>query len=138
MKFFFDENFPKAAAKLLNEGGHECVDIRGTDKEGSEDIAVFRMAQQQAAVFLTTDRDFFHTVPHIEGLHHGVVVFALRQPDRKSILKRLKWFLDNFEDTDMKNRVFELRDRSYVVFPSLTEDPSVAGEQAGNFLEHNQ
>jgi hypothetical protein len=138
MKFFLDENFPKAAVGLLRERGHECADIRGTNQEGSEDTTIFRIAQRQAAVFLTTDRDFFHTVPHIEYVHHGVVVFALRQPDRKSILKRLEWFLDNFGDTDLKNRVFELRDRTYVVFPSLAGDPSAAGEQVDSPLGHDR
>ena len=66
MKFFFDENFPRAAAGLLDARGHEWADIRGTDQEGSDDTTIFRMAQQQGAVFLTTDRDFFHTVPHLQ------------------------------------------------------------------------
>jgi hypothetical protein len=43
MKFFLDENFPRAAAELLGVRGHECIDIRGTEKEGSEDAAIFSM-----------------------------------------------------------------------------------------------
>jgi hypothetical protein len=35
MKFFLDENFPKAAKALLHKAGHEVVDVRGTDREGS-------------------------------------------------------------------------------------------------------
>jgi len=116
MKFFLDENFPKAAVRSLQERGHEWIDIRGTDQEGAEDTTLFRWAQQQGAVLLTTDRDFFHTVPHVEKSHHGVVVVALRQPNRRSILSRLEWFLDRFGDTDIRNKVFELRDRTYVVW----------------------
>jgi predicted nuclease of predicted toxin-antitoxin system len=117
MKFFLDENFPKSAAVLLGARGHECFDIRGTDMEGCDDIAIFRIAQQHAAVFLSTDRDFFHTIPHIERQHYGVVVVALRQPDRRSIMSRLEWFLDHFENEDVSNTVFELRDRTYVRLP---------------------
>jgi predicted nuclease of predicted toxin-antitoxin system len=124
MKFFFDENFPKAAGKLLRKHGHEWIDIRGTDQEGSDDRTIFDDAQRQEAVFLTTDRDFFHTVPHLGDPHCGVVVIALRQPNRDNILDRLKWFLDHFGDADLKNRAFELRDRTYVVFPSLPENSS--------------
>ncbi len=110
MRFFFDENFPKAAGPLLVAHGHEWIDIRGTNREGSDDVAIFRWAQQQCAVLLTTDRD-----PHLEESHHGVVVVALRQPNRRSILKRLEWFLEHFiKDKDMANRVLELRDRTYV------------------------
>jgi predicted nuclease of predicted toxin-antitoxin system len=122
MKFFFDENFPKAAAQLLGARGHEWADIRGTDQEGSPDTTIFRLAQQQGAIFLTTDRDFFHTVPHLEKSHYGVVVVALRQPNRRSILTRLEWFLDRFGDTDIDNKVIELRDRTYVVFPNPAVD----------------
>lgn len=123
MRFFFDENFPKAAGPLLLVRGHEWVDIRGSENEGC-DIAIFRLAQLQNAVFLTTDRDFFHTIPHLEKNHHGVVVVALRQPNRKSILKRLEWFLDHYEEKDIINRVFELRDLSYIIFPNSMFPPS--------------
>jgi len=36
-------------------------------------------------VFLTTDRDFFHTIPHIHDKHAGIIVIALRQPNRSTI-----------------------------------------------------
>ena len=71
-------------------------------------------------------RQDFDTIPHTEPRHHGVVVVALRQPDRQSILNRLAWFLDRFGNSDLRNRAFELRDRTYLVFPSLPEDPSQA------------
>jgi len=117
MKFFLDENFPKAVAELLASRGHECVDIRGTENEGCDDSTVFRIAQEHGAVFLTTDRDFFHTIPHIERSHCGIVVVALHQPNRQSILTRLEWFLERFGNSELKDKVFELRDNTYVVFP---------------------
>jgi predicted nuclease of predicted toxin-antitoxin system len=125
MKFFFDENFPKAAGLLLAARGHKWFDIRGTEQEGAGDTAIFGLAQEEGAVFLTTDRDFFHTVPHVVKSHHGVVVVALLQPNRQAILRRVEWFLDHFEDSDMRDRVFELRDRTYVVFPNPPAGPVV-------------
>lgn len=121
MRFFFDENFPKAAGSFICERGHEVIDIRGTDQEGADDAAIFRLAQEKAAVFLTTDRDFFHTVPLLVKNHQGVVVVALRQPNRRRILERLEWFLEHFEEIDISNKVFELRDHTYVVHPMLGE-----------------
>jgi predicted nuclease of predicted toxin-antitoxin system len=88
MKFSLDENFPKAAAGVLERLGHEVFDLRGTGREGSPDAEIFTDAQLQGAVFLTTDRDFFHTIPHLHAEHHGVVVIALRQPNRAAILEK--------------------------------------------------
>ena len=60
MRFFLDENFPKAAVGLLEDMGHEVFDLRGSGREGLPDPDIFAEAQRCAAVFLTTDRDFFH------------------------------------------------------------------------------
>jgi predicted nuclease of predicted toxin-antitoxin system len=119
MRFFLDENFPKTARALLSKEGHESVDIRGTDKEGSNDHDLFRMAQDSNAVFLTTDKDFFHTIPHLCPTHRGVVVVALHQPNRESILARLSWLLAHLTAEQIEGRVFLLRDASYVVYPPL-------------------
>ena len=85
MTFFLDENFPKAAIPLLVDLGHETIDIRGSTSEGCPDDAIFSQAQSAEAVFLTTDRDFFHTIPHLFESHAGVIVVALRQPSRRAI-----------------------------------------------------
>ena len=120
MRFFLDENFPKAAVALLISLGHKVDDIRGTDREGSTDAT---MAQMRSAAFLTTDRDFFHTVPFTVPQHHGVVVVAHRQPNRARIVRRIAWFMERFGKSDLRNRVYELRDRTHVVFsnPSSAE-----------------
>lgn len=119
MRFMLDENFPKAAAAMLRSAGHEVFDIRGTDDEGIDDDALFQMAQKAGAVLLTTDRDFFHTVPHLHEFHCGVVVIALRQPNRAAILSRLEWALSNIAASDFLNRVFQLRDKSWLAYPSI-------------------
>ncbi len=121
MKFFLDENFPKNAVALLAARGHQWMDIRGTDLEGADDDVIFTKAQEEGAVFPTTDPDFFHTVPLRVKNHHGVVVVALRQPNRQRILSRLAWFLDYFENTTFKNKTLELRDRTYVMYPNPEE-----------------
>lgn len=117
MKFFLDENFPRTAFDTLRRLGHEAVDVRGTQNEGADDTAIFDLAQEQKAIFLTTDRDFFHTVPHLYKQHFGIVVIALRQPNRHNILSRLEWFLDRFGEANLENRVFQLRDQTYVTYP---------------------
>ena len=119
MKFLLDENFPKAAHALLTDRGHEAMDIRGGSDEGAEDSVMFEMAQRCEAALLTTDKDFYHTVPHLFPSHHGAVVIAVRQPNRKSILTRLVWFLDHFPESALAGRAFLLKDRSFSVYPPL-------------------
>jgi len=118
MRFFLDENFPKAACDLLGRDSHEIIDVRGTEKEGSDDHQLFLLAQLSNAVFLTTAKDFFHTVPHLFPNHGGVVVITLKQPDRHSILNKLSWFLAHVTLDDIPGRVFLLMDTGYVGYPS--------------------
>lgn len=85
MKFFLDENFPKSATGMLEHLGHVVFDLGCA--EGSRDADIFDEAQKCGAIFLTTDRDFFHTIPHLFPHHEGVIVIALRQPNRAAILE---------------------------------------------------
>ncbi len=62
MNFLLDENFPKSAERLLIELEHHVIDIRGTALQGADDFHLFELAQQNQAILLTTDRDFYHTV----------------------------------------------------------------------------
>ena len=75
---------------------------------------VFATAQRLGAAILTSDRDFYHTIPLLHPVHAVIVVVALRQPNRAAINSRLKWFVDNIEEP-LNNRVFVLRDFTYRV-----------------------
>jgi predicted nuclease of predicted toxin-antitoxin system len=75
-----------SAPLLLRDRGHSVIDLRETGNEGADDTFVFEMAQERQATLLTTDRDFYHTVPHLYAGHYGVVVVALRQPNRRNIV----------------------------------------------------
>ena len=111
MKILLDENFPRSAAEVIASAGHEAVSFPDVCEFGSDDETVFNRAQELGAVILTSDRDFYHTMPLVHPEHCGIIVVALRQPNRKAILMRLKWFFENF-DCPMENRVFILRDYS--------------------------
>jgi len=121
MIFFLDENFPKSAVALLQDRGHEAMDIRGSANEGCGDQDIFAMAQEAGAVFLTTDRDFFHTVPQLVPDHCGVVVIALRQPNRDRLLSRLRWFLEHVDLNKLHGQAYLLRDDTYVHYPEGSE-----------------
>ncbi len=114
MKFFVDENFPKSSVEYLISQSQVVYDIRKTKNEGIADSEIFSLAQREKAVFLTTDKDFYHTIPYLYPNHFGVIVIALRQPNSKSILERLKWFLENYI-SDINNKIYLLKDNSYFV-----------------------
>ena len=115
MKFLLDENFPKSAEKLLIELGHQVIDIRGTELQGVDDFRLFEIAQENEAVLLTTDRDFYHTVPLNYSDHHGVSVIALKQPNREAILAKLRWIVVQDLMETIHNTIYLLRDETYRV-----------------------
>ena len=117
MKFFLDESFPKSIGSLLASRGHEVFDVRELGRTGTDDHTIFLMAQECKATLLTTDRDFYHTVPHLYSHHCGIIVVSLRQPNRQNIQDRLTWFLEHFPDTDLENQVVQLRDKTYLIVP---------------------
>ncbi len=114
MKFFLDENFPKTVAKLLIENDHSVFDIRGTSDEGAEDVDIFQMAQKKEAIFLTTDKDYFHTIPHLYESHYGVIVITLSQPNRRQVSDKLKWELNHVDMLTFKDKILLLKDNTYV------------------------
>ena len=111
MKFLLDENFPRSSADFIKSCGHEAIRFDEACDSGDDDETVFSVAQRLGATILTSDRDFYHTMPLLHPTHAGIVVVALRQPNRAAINSRLKWFMENIEEP-LANRVFVLRDFS--------------------------
>lgn len=119
MKFLLDENFPKAAHAYLSGLGHATFDLRGTPDEGCDDKRVLERAIAEHAILLTTDRDFFHTIGAETPNHPGIVVVALKQPNRERILDRLDWIINHFTPDVFPGRVFQLRDRTWLAYPEI-------------------
>ena len=113
MKFLLDENFPKSAEKLLIELGYEVIDIRGTEFQGIDDSRLFDLAQENESILLTTDRDFYHTVPLRYSTHCGVIVIALKQPNREAILAKLRWLISQDLLESIRGKIYLLRDQTY-------------------------
>jgi predicted nuclease of predicted toxin-antitoxin system len=117
MRFLLDENFPFSAVAFLRERGHEVFTLEETCGRGAFDEDVFASAQALGAVLLTSDRDFYHTIPHLHPRHRGIVVVALRQPSRDAILSRLGWFLSHIPPPH-DNLAYILRDHTYRYTPA--------------------
>ena len=115
MIFLLDENFPKTVASKSSLEKYEIIDIRETGKSGLDDTTIFKLAQEHRAIFLTTDMDFFHTIPFHFPQHCGVIIVALNQPNRERILEKIDWCLKNIDLTDIANKVILLKDSSYTI-----------------------
>ena len=76
MNFFLDENFPKKASDLLKKYNYTVFDIRGSNQEGINDIDIFNLSQSKESIFLTTDKDFYHTIHLTNKPHFSIVVIA--------------------------------------------------------------
>jgi len=123
MLFFLDENFPKKAIPFLKDNGHDTLDVRGTPQSGISDNLIFSIAQEKGAVFLTTDRDFFHTVPFLFEEHHGIIVIALSQPNTKAILDKLAVALGQMEKQDIRSHCLLLTDTKITFGPRTKPKP---------------
>ena len=114
MNFLADQNFPGTCETLLRNSGHTLFDIKYDPNLGLSDSWLFGEAQKQKAVFLTTDKDFFHTVPWLFPEHAGAIIVNLRQPNRAQILAKLEWALEFLKSHPIENHVLLLRDnRAY-------------------------
>ncbi len=116
MTIFIDENIPKRVARYIKSLDHEVIDIRSTDLEGSSDIKLFTEAQKHKALFITTDRDFFTTIPFLFESHHGIIVVSLKQPNSEELLSRIKWAFDNLSINDIDSTVILLKDDHYTIY----------------------
>jgi predicted nuclease of predicted toxin-antitoxin system len=84
MIFFLEENFPRPALAHLRDSGHKASHALDTFPLGTVDDKLFAHAQEQSAIFVTTGKDFFHTIPLSCARHHGAIVITLRKPSGKT------------------------------------------------------
>lgn len=112
MKFFLDENFPRVALAQLQMGGHSAVHALELFAPGTADDTLFAHAQQENAVFITTDKDFFHTVPLTFAHHYGAMVITLRRPNRAELLRRLSDAVSAMGERTFVNTVWLITDTS--------------------------
>ena len=100
MLFFLDENFPLSAIPALDIFDH-----------GKPDEELFIYALKNKAIFLTTDKDFYHTIPikcNTKGAE--IVVIAISKPNSFNIIDRLITFLNTIELAKMDEGIFLIND----------------------------
>ena len=58
MQILVDENIPRSTVVRLRELGHDVLDIRGTPREGMKDELLWKLAQSEKRLMISTDRHF--------------------------------------------------------------------------------
>jgi len=78
MRLLADENFPKPIVEALRADGHDVLWAR-TDLAGTSDIALLDLAESDARIVLTLDKDFWQiAVQRRSPLERsGVVLFRV-------------------------------------------------------------
>jgi predicted nuclease of predicted toxin-antitoxin system len=76
-RFLADENFPGIGVSRLRALGHDVTWMR-TDAPGTADVDIVSMANHEARVSLTIDKDFGELAFHARaGAGRGVVLFRI-------------------------------------------------------------
>ena len=110
MKFFLDENFPRTALTFLTSAGHSASHSLNHFPPGTADEKLFAHAQKDGAIFITTDKDFFHTIPLAFPNHCGAIVVTLRKPNRDDLIRRLSDALTLLGERDLRDAVWLVTD----------------------------
>jgi predicted nuclease of predicted toxin-antitoxin system len=78
MRFLADENFPKPIVEALRSSGHDILWAR-TDCAGWKDVDLLNLAESEARILLTLDKDFWQiAVQRRAPLEQsGVVLFRV-------------------------------------------------------------
>jgi predicted nuclease of predicted toxin-antitoxin system len=109
MRIFVDENIPIMTVEQLRRLGHDVSDIRGTEEEGLSDDLIWKRACDEKRLFITTDKGFVH---YRDREHYGVLIIALRKPNRQKINKRVVEAMKQFSDDQWPGLMVVMRDRT--------------------------
>jgi len=86
MKVVLDEDIPCSFGEVFEKLGSLVIDIHDTPLRGFPDEEIFRFAQREQAILVTSDKDFLIFVSVLKYRHQGLVI--IRFPSRLSIAIR--------------------------------------------------
>ena len=113
MRIFVDENIPAVTVRELRKLGHDVLDIRGSERQGAEDDELWKLAQSESRVFVTTDKGFAN---HRGEEHHGVLIIRLNKPTEQTIHARVMLAMKRFPDYEWPGLLLVMRDSVQSVF----------------------
>ena len=94
MRLLADENFPKPIVEALRAEGHDVLWAR-TDHAGANDVALLDLAEAEARIVLTLDKDFWQiAVQRRSPLEKsGIVLFRIHPATPESLTPLLDAFV---------------------------------------------
>lgn len=113
MKIFVDENIPIMTVRGLRKLGHEIMDIRGTEKEGITDEDLWKIAQKDKRLLITTDKGF--TQKRNEK-HNGILIIRLKQPNRLKIHQKVMRAMALFREEEWSGLTVVMQDTFHSVW----------------------
>lgn len=95
MRLLADVTFPKSILDLLRGAGHDIRCVR-TDSPGSKDLDLLNIADREARIVLTVDKDFWpiavqRRVPLNQG---GVVLFRIHPAAAEKVKPLVRAFVE--------------------------------------------
>ena len=123
MRILVDENVPRPTVERLRELGHDVLDIRGTPQEGMKDELLWKLAQSEKRLLISTDRHFLR---YWNVSHSGALVVLLKQAKLQTIHAHVMQTLDQFTPDEWRELLVVFRD----TFKSIRR-PRVREEKTG-------
>lgn len=112
MKIFIDENIPLSTVNELKRIGHDVLDIRGTELEGSTDDEIWQLAQSQKRLLITTDVGF---ISKQYEKHHGIIIVRLKKPNKFKIHRKIIKAISLFNESEWYGVTVIMRDTFYSI-----------------------
>ena len=104
MKFLTDENLPTATVKALRLKGFQIKDVKEENLEGSKDLQLANLANEESRIIITLDHDFAKLFK--KGvLETGVILIWHKRHKAKQITERILKFLQSVEDKDILDEI---------------------------------
>ena len=109
MRILVDENIPLMTVNELKKLGYDIRDIRKSEYEGLQDAELWKIAQEDGRLLITTDKGFtqYRKYPHF-----GILVIRLRQPNCHRIHKRVMLALSHFSEAEWRGMIVTMRDKT--------------------------
>jgi len=95
--------------RALREMGHDVLDVRASPDRGAPDGRVWDMACAEGRLLITTDRGF---AQRRRDSHAGILIVALRQPNRNRIHDRIMQAMARFPAVQWPGLLVVCRDRT--------------------------
>lgn len=77
MKLLLDENLPPSLVSKMEEIGHTCRHIQGSELSGKSDISIVEFAEREDWIIVTHDLDFSRIISVSGRKKPSVITFRL-------------------------------------------------------------